>query len=150
MRVCVCVCVRACECVGLQEPQCVTCYSDSDITSPISLSQTHTEKKPKKNSEPPSLLYETLVTSQEGVPPASEEVCVCVCVCGGCVCVCVVCVYTHPPEVLPVGVLGDTVGRVDFAHQGAEAGSFGDVLPAAHTDNLQEDTHTHKQTHTHG
>lgn len=77
------------------------------------------------------------MTSQEGVPPASEEVYVCVCVC----------VHTHPPEVLPVGVLGDAVGRVDLAHQGAEAGSFGDVLPAAHADHLQEDTHTNTHTH---
>ena len=69
----------------------------------------------------------------------------CVCVC---VCVCVVCVYTHPPEVLPVGVLGDTVGRVDLGGHRINKKSFGGVLPAARADNLQEDTHTHKQTHT--
>ena len=115
----------------------------------------HTEKKNKKKTKkkkqraqlPVPLTLETLVTSQEGVPPASEEVCVHVCLCVSvCVCVCV-CVYTHPPEVLPVGVLGDAIGRVDLAHQGAEAGSFGDVLPAAHADHLQENTHT-PPTHT--
>lgn len=45
-------------------------------------------------------------------------------------------VSTHPPEVLAVGVSGDAVGRVDLAHQGTEASSFGDVLSAAHARHL--------------
>ena len=79
------------------------------------------------------------MTSQEGDPPASEEVCVCVCV--------FFCLRTHPPKVLPVGVFGHAVGRVYLAHQGSEASSFGDVLPAAHTDNLHRNTHRlHKRS----
>lgn len=74
------------------------------------------------------------VTSQEGVSPASEEVCVSAVVCIFDVC-------AHPPKVFAVGVFGDAVSRVDLAHQGTEASSFGDVLPAAHASHLHDDTY---------
>lgn len=51
-----------------------------------------------------------------------------------------VCECTHPPEVFAVGIFGDAVSRVDLAHQGTEAGSFRDVLTAAHADHLHKDT----------
>lgn len=55
------------------------------------------------------------------------------------------CDCTHPPKVLAVGVSGDAVGRVDLAHQGTEASSFGDVLSAAHTGHLHEDAQKRQQ-----
>ena len=51
-----------------------------------------------------------------------------------------ICVSTDPPKVLPVSVFGHAVRRVDLAHQGAEASSFGDVLPAAHAEHLRKHT----------
>lgn len=62
-----------------------------------------------------------------------------------CMCVRVsVFVCTYPPKVLPVGVSGNAVSCVDFAHQGTEASSFGDVLPAAHADHLHHVAHRQK------
>lgn len=51
-----------------------------------------------------------------------------------------ICASTNPPKVLPVSVFGHALRRVDLAHQGAEASSFRDVLPAAHAKHLQKHT----------
>lgn len=48
-----------------------------------------------------------------------------------------VCVLPYPPEVFPVGLLGDVVFGVEFSLQGAKASPLRDVFFAEHACHLQ-------------
>lgn len=46
--------------------------------------------------------------------------------------------FSHPPEVFPVGLFGNIVFGVDLSLQGAKASPLRDVFFAEHTRNLKD------------
>ncbi len=87
-RVCVCTCVCVCVLTGttVWHVICVKVTSHPHFSFSLSHTHTHTHTETASPVSCSTDWLQTGVTSQEGVPPASEEVCViseytCVCVC---------------------------------------------------------------------